>query len=299
MAIRARPYETDGDLRRMQSLQQELWAGRGPYVAAHVGDLAWWLHRPEGKRRLWLDGDHCVAWAWLHPPATLDYDVHHEHLSLRANVLAWLEDEAEGDVLSTYALETDGDWVAFVESSGYKRPASPQSYAYHLRGLDDSSLEPRAPNGFRQHTVEGEEDYRKRVEIHRAVWAPSRVTEEVYRRVTQAWPYRADLDCVVEAPDGRFAAYVLCWYDDANRVGLFEPVGTHPDFRRQGLGSLVCRYAFRRLQEEGATQALVLAAEEPAVRLYESVGFRRYTRVVEFQKSRNSGGLPSESSSAE
>src|SRR5881227_2916368 len=29
------------------------------------------------------------------------------------------------------------------------------------------------------------------------------------------------LDCVVEAPDGRFAAYVLAWPDDANGVGLF------------------------------------------------------------------------------
>jgi ribosomal protein S18 acetylase RimI-like enzyme len=289
VAICARPYETDDDLRRMQSLQQELWASRGPHVAAHVGDLAWWLHRPEGKRRLWLDGDRCVAWAWLHPPATLDYDVHHEHLSLREDVLAWLEDEAEGDMLSTYALETDDDWVAFVESQGYERPPSGKWYAFHLRELDDSESEPRVPRGFRLHTVDRDEDFPKRVAIHRAVWAPSRVTEGVYLRVTQAWPYRGDLDCVLEAPDGRFAAYVLCWYDDANRVGLFEPVGTHPDFRRQGLGSAVCRYAFHRLREEGATRALVLAAEEPAVRLYESVGFRRYTRVLEFQKPRKRG----------
>ena len=51
---------------------------------------------------------------------------------------------------------------------------------------------------------------------------------------TQAWPYRSDLDCVVEAPDGTFAAYVLCWYDEDNGVGEFEPVGTHPDYRRRG-----------------------------------------------------------------
>lgn len=271
----------------MQSLTQELWAARGPHVPTHVGDLAWWLHRPEGKRRLWLDGDHCVAWAWLHPPATLDHDVHHEHLAgeVHDEVLAWLESEAEGDVLSTYALETDDDSVAFVEARGYARPESPKWYAYHLRELDDSLPEPSVPDGFHLHTV-GEGDFQQRVEIHRAVWAPSRVTEEVYRRVTQAWPYRADLDCVLEAPNGRFAAYVLCWLDDANGVGLFEPVGTHPDFRRRGLGAAVCEYGLRRLREEGAIHALVLAESEPAIRLYESVGFRRYTRIVEFQKAR-------------
>src|SRR4029450_12827900 len=43
VAIRARPYETDDDLRRMQRLQQELWKRQGPSVQTHVGDLAWWL----------------------------------------------------------------------------------------------------------------------------------------------------------------------------------------------------------------------------------------------------------------
>src|SRR5919112_887094 len=194
--------------------------------------------------------------------------------------------EADGDFLSTYVLESDEQRAAHVEAHGYARPQSPKSYAFHLRELDDAPPDPNVPDGFRLHTVDGDEGFRKRVEIHRAVWAPSRVTEEVYRRVTQAWPYRADLDCVVEAPDGRFAAYVLGWYDDANRVGLFEPVGTHPDFRRLGLGSAVCQFALRRLREEGASLALVLAAEEPAMRLYESVGFHRYTRVVEFRKER-------------
>jgi ribosomal protein S18 acetylase RimI-like enzyme len=288
MAIHARRYENDTDLRRMQSLQQELWAAEGPYVATHVGDLAWWLHRPEGKRRLWFDGDRCIAWGWLFPPALLAYDVHPEHRrgSLHAEVLAWLDEEGEGDVLTTYALETDDETLALLAQLGYARPEPYKWYAYQLRELEREVPEPELPDGFRLHTVDGEDDFVKRVAIHRAVWAPSRVTEEVYRRVTGAWPYRADLDCVVEAPDGRFAAYVLCWHDDANGVGLFEPVGTHPDFRRRGLGSAVCRYGFRRLREEGATHALVLANDAPAVALYESVGFRRYTRVVELRKQR-------------
>jgi hypothetical protein len=40
------------------------------------------------------------------------------------------------------------------------------------------------------------------------------------------WPYRGSLDCVIEAPDGRFASYALVWPDDENGVGLFDPVGT-------------------------------------------------------------------------
>ena len=108
--------------------------------------------------------------------------------------------------------------------------------------------------------------------------------------VTQAWPYRPELDCVLEAPDRAFAAYVLCWYDDANHVGELEPVGTHPAYRRRGLGAAVCRYALRRLRDEGARQAIVYAGgrdqDEPARVLYESIRFRRHTRVVELRKVR-------------
>jgi ribosomal protein S18 acetylase RimI-like enzyme len=117
------------------------------------------------------------------------------------------------------------------------------------------------------------------------------LTEDRYRRVTQAWPYRTDLDCVVEAPDGSFAAYVLCWYDDVNGVGEFEPVGTHPDYRRRGLGAAVCRYALIRLREEGARQAIVYAGgrdeDERSRALYESVGFRLLTRSLEHRQERS------------
>jgi hypothetical protein len=81
------------------------------------------------------------------------------------------------------------------------------------------------PHGFRYRTVVPE-DLAERVAIHRDVWEPSRVTEASYRKVMAEWPYRRSLDCVLEAPDGRFGSYALVWPDDENGVGLFEPVGT-------------------------------------------------------------------------
>ena len=109
------------------------------------------------------------------------------------------------------------------------------------------------PEGYRLRTVEPA-DLEARVELHRVVWEPSRVTVESFSKLQTVWPYRADLDCVVEAPDGSLVAYCLAWLDDANRVGELEPVGTHPDYRRRGLASAVCLFALHRLQEEGATR---------------------------------------------
>jgi ribosomal protein S18 acetylase RimI-like enzyme len=298
MAIRARPYESDADLRRMQALQQELWALEGPRVHTHVGDLAWWTTMHVGrdherKRRLWLDGDRCVAWAWLDRPASLDHEVHRDHRgdALHEEVLDWFESEAEGDgPLEAWLMEGDDTSSRLLTRRGYARPEHYHSYAYHVCDLDTPVAMPEPPEGFSLRTVRGEADLHERVEVHRAVWANSRVTDESYSNVMRIWPYRADLDCVLEAPGGTFAAYVLCWYDEANRVGEFEPVGTHPSFRRRGFGSAVCRYALRRLQEEGAETAIVYAAgrdqDEPARTLYESVGFHRHTRMVELRNER-------------
>lgn len=280
----------------MQALQQELWALEGPQVLTHVGDLAWWLHRGAEKdwnRRLWLDGDRCVAWAWLWPPAALDYDVHPEHRggSVEREVLEWFESEAAGtDLLTTFALEGDADRLAVLTERGYGASEPLSWYAYHVQELDRELPDPVVPDGFTLRTVRTEADFHQRVALHRAVWAPSRLTEEGYRKVTSAWPYRADLDCVVEASDGTFAAYVLCWFDEENGVGEFEPVGTHPDYRRRGLGAAVCRYGLRRLQEEGARSAIVYGGgrdeDKRSRALYESIGFRRHSRAIELRQER-------------
>ncbi len=131
-------------------------------------------------------------------------------------------------------------------------------------------------------------DYDARVEIHRIVWHPSRVTRESYDNVRKTWPYRDDLDCVLVAPDGTLAAYTLCWYDDEQRVGEFEPVGTHPDHRRRGLGRAVNLFALRLLREAGATTAIVACNDDeknPGPKaLYRSVGFRELSRQQTFKQ---------------
>jgi ribosomal protein S18 acetylase RimI-like enzyme len=95
---------------------------------------------------------------------------------------------------------------------------------------------------------------------------------------------------VVETSEGRFAAYVLCWYDAENRAAEFEPVGTHPEHRRRGLASAVCRFALRRLRDEGAQTVVVYAGgrdeDAPARDLYESLGFRLHARELELRRPR-------------
>ena len=83
-------------------------------------------------------------------------------------------------------------------------------------------------------------------------------------------------------------AYTLAWLDEKNRVGQFEPVGTHADHQRRGLGRAVNLFALHRLRTEGATLALVECRGDAAypvpAKLYESVGFREVSRHLAYRR---------------
>ncbi len=266
----------------MQQLALDQRRLLGPRAPWHIGDVAWGLRQHEGREdewtiRLWREGGRVVAWSWLKGDrALLEYDVHPAHRQLLDEILDVPEARA------AVAYDDDEEARAALARHGF---TTPTDVIFHLNAceLPAAPEPPQLPDGFRYRTVE-QADLAERVAIHRDVWAPSRVTESSYTDVMAAWPYRSSLDCVVEAPDGRFAAYVLAWPDDENGVGLFEPVGTREEFRRRGLGAAVCTFALQRLHEEGLRHAVVGCQSEPACRLYESVGFRRQGTLVAYSR---------------
>jgi ribosomal protein S18 acetylase RimI-like enzyme len=259
--------------------QRRVLGARAPW---HIGDVAWGLRQHEGREpewtfRLWRNSDaRVVAWSWLDGErGLLEYDVHPEHRDLLDEVLD------EPGAKEAVANEDDEEARAVLARHGFTKPG--RAMHFNHREVPDAPIPPPLPDGFRYRTVEPR-DLAERVAVHRDVWEPSRVTEASYRNVMAEWPYRGSLDCAVEAPDGRFAAYVLVWPDDENGVGLFEPVGTRAEFRRRGLGAAVCTFGLQRLHEEGMRQAVVGCSTEPACALYESIGFRRSWTLISYAR---------------
>jgi len=97
-----------------------------------------------------------------------------------------------------------------------------------------------------------------------------------YRNVQRAPLYRRDLDLIAVAPNGDFAAFVTLWFDDVTRTAAFEPVGTHPDHQRKGLGKALMAEGLRRVRDLGATLCTVGSYSERAGNLYASMGFTEY-----------------------
>ncbi|HET9016784.1 MAG TPA: GNAT family N-acetyltransferase [Thermomicrobiaceae bacterium] len=306
---------TAADVRLMQGLARRVAAVRLDLVNtdASFGELAWiWGkgHAADGetwRRRLWFSADDLVAWGWASLPhrvrrsdgsvrdvtgAYLAYQVHPDHRELIDAVVDWYDGVTVGLERTVIAQAADAFALRRWAAHGYA--ADPASLGdtgdwTQLNRRDLTDVEPPVlPDGFRFRTAD-EVGPRAAVRAHVDAWAPSTYTAASYEGVRRTPPYRGDLHVLEEAPDGTMAASTIMWLDEMNRTAEFEPVGTHPAYRRRGLGRAMLLHGMHLARAAGATHVTVACLGAPghsaARGLYYSVGFRMFSRDVPLIKA--------------
>jgi GNAT superfamily N-acetyltransferase len=304
------------DVQLMQGLAQRVTAACPELVNsdASFGELAWnWGkgHASDGAswlRRLWFSGGELVAWGWAHLPrrvrlsdgsvkdvagAYLAYQVHPDRPGLVDEVIDWYDGVAAGVERTVLPCAADEFALARWAVHGYETDSASLGDTGSWTQLNQRDLgdveQPVLPDGFRFRTAD-EAGSEAAVQAHLDAWAPSSYTAASYEGVRQTTAYRGDLHILVEAPDGTMAASTIMWLDDVNKTAEFEPVGTHPDYRRQGLGRAMLLHGMHLVRAAGATHVTVACLGAPghpqARGLYYSVGFREFTRDVPLIKPR-------------
>ncbi len=290
----------------MQHAVQRTWTPRSGW---HIGDLAWRRTANPGQESawrtsLWVEDGCVVAWGWAELPGHLEWFVDPGGAHLARTVLDWFDDVATGDARSLTALDTDAYLIAAAEQAGFQAaPDTPFFQHCHLE-LDEALPAPRVPDGYRVRAVR-EDEAAARAAAHRVAWRPGRigellvppvdlgpgessVTAASYAEVMRSWPYRHDLDQVVEAPDGSMVAFALGWLDAANGAGELEPVGTEPHHARRGLAAAASLASLHAMRAAGATRAVVYPRGDPAYpvarHLYGRLGFRPVARSVTYTR---------------
>jgi ribosomal protein S18 acetylase RimI-like enzyme len=293
----SRPWRDEQDYERLRRFLRQLPGMAEEAGPLTIGDLDWWryTHNNPDKMRevqLWLDADDGLVIGFVWPEeGTYDCFIDTGHAHLLAELVDWAEASARArdtKQIEVFANDRDEPRRALLKQAGYE----PDDYHYVYRGQSITrELEaPVLPDGFsfRDMRDAGENEIERRVELHRAVWAPSKMTVAKHRAVMASAPtYRPDLDLIAVAPNGEFVSYTIVWLDPVNRIGVFEPVGCHPNYRQRGLTRAVMLEGLRRLKALGARKAFVnsLATSLPANRLYESSGFRLVDRQRKWVKS--------------
>ena len=310
---------TAADVQLMQGLAQRVTATRPELVNADAtfGELAWiWGkgHASDGaswRRRLWFSGPDLVAWGWACLPrqvrrsdgsvtdvtgASLTYQVHPGHAGLVDEVIDWYDGTAAGIERTVMPSAADEFALERWAAHGYETDLAALGDSGSWTQLNERDLtdvaEPVLPGGFRFRTAD-EAGPAAAVQAHLDAWAPSTYTAEGYQGVRQTAPYRGDLHILVEAPDGTMASSTIMWLDEANRTAEFEPVGTHPGYRRRGLARAMLLHGMRLARAAGATHMTVACLGAPghprARGLFYSVGFRELSRDAPLVKARTAG----------
>ena len=277
----------------------------------HVGDVQWWFRDPslenDDKWYFCRDYHGQIVAAGLLDGSEITCVVPRgpRRRDLEAEIRAWamrcLEDRARRQGSGTrYAVseqvsDDDPDRITLLESEGFVRAAWHR--LLYSRSLCNPIVEPRLPPGYTLRNTKGEAEVAKHAALQHDAFSPyASTTAHRYLRVMRTPGYDPWLDLVVEATDGTLAAGCICWMDDINNVGLFEPLGTRPAFRRRGLAMALMLEGLRRLKARVAVTALAagnhpsdrgdhLPAEFTASRLiYESVGFDLVHRLSIYRK---------------
>lgn len=255
----------------------------------HAGDLAWaatCAGVPEQcPTAVWRDDERPVAWGWLEGPGELVLQVDPRYPALADEVLTWAEQTSPAPI-STTISENEPHLAAALTARGYRAAADGGPFfvclGFDLAGLPESA--PALPDGYTLRECAAE-NVATRAEAHRAAWSAwnSRYSEQQHTAMRGLWPYKPAFDLMAIAPDGTPAAYCQGWYDEESRVGLFEPVGTDPRYRRLGLSRVLGLTVLHRFAAAGGRLAVVNPRGDdayPVARLaYESQGFAAYSRT--------------------
>lgn len=202
-------------------------------------------------------------------------------------MLDWFCQTAQGPPYEVTVLDAEAELRRALEAQGFVRSEDGPFFLYHERSLANLPA-PELPPGFFVRPLRSDADVPRRLQVHRAAWDGTRVTEDSYRAVMAQWPYRLDLDWVAVAPDGTFVSECIIWFDEKNGVGEIEPTGTAPAYRRRGLGRATCLAGLERLRSLGATKAVVYARGDDDYpipkRLYQGMGFLPYARTWTYRR---------------
>lgn len=221
---------------------------------------------------------------------------------LESEIMAWVERRVHEVAqlrqkpaqLLTGARDDQGDRLRLLSEWGF----TPTRYFFTMRRSLELPIEqPQLPPGFTMRHFQPGPDDEEWIELgnlaFREHWNHHDSTGEDLQYELAAPHVRPDLYQLALAPDGTFAAYCQCeiMQEQNERSGRAEGfvlgLGTHPRFRKLGLGRALLLNGLQQLKAAGMSSALISVDAENAsgaLKLYESVGFRTFETWIMLHK---------------
>lgn len=303
--LRMRPYQEDDDYWRIREFLREIfrlnqwrelswqvyrfdycrWHVYKNVVGCHPDEVVFLWEQPDGRLAAVLNAEERGdAFLQVHPGLRTS-ELEEQMLEVAEERLA--DPGGGARMLRVWAHQHDTLRQRLLVQRGYARSGLAE---YQRRCSLEQRIPTGVPTGYGIRALGDVEELPARSLLSWRAFHPGEPDEryegwEWYTNIQRAPLYRRDLDLVAVAPDGELAAFCTIWFDDVNRTGGFEPVGTAPAHQRRGLGRALMYEGQRRLKQLGAISAHVGSHEPQAHALYTAAGFTEYELLEPWAKS--------------
>jgi ribosomal protein S18 acetylase RimI-like enzyme len=264
----------------------DIWSQRRTADARHFDDDLWQKHF-----RLTHDEDGTLLGAsfafnnhhWRKDPEPYALILDPDHPELAQMLLDWAESSGMREV---EILQGNTFLIELIQSRGYTR--SSDFMAMREKPLAATPHETVSlPPGYSIQVLDRSEwDC-----YFKAVHAVFNMmdTHEAFASIQESPSNVHELHLNVVDDQNQIAAFCSVWLDRENSIAEFEPVGTVPQFQKQGLAAALMAYACNRLREMGCPQANVESWSESvgANKLYAAGGFVEEDRLYSWRNGRN------------
>ncbi len=310
--LSVRPYAGEVDLQPIADLLNACEAVDKLDEGTSVDELRTEFASPsldkERDLRLWEDGDgKLIGFGELWIPESRDeadawlwFKVHPEERGrdIEAQIISWGEERmrevgqerGKPAKLRAGARDSDVERIALLEKHGF----TVARYFFRMgRPLDEPIPEPQFPEGFTLRYVAGPEEAETWVACFNQSFIDHWNHHDMRVEDRKHWMsepyYQAERDLIAVAPDGTFAAFCWCSINPQENArtgrneGWINILGTRRGYRKIGLGRAMLLAGLQRLKADGVDMAVLgVDAENPtgALRLYESVGFRKLFATI-------------------
>lgn len=262
-----------------------IYHGNDADMARQRNDLPQRVH-------LWLDADRIVGVVIPEDTGQIYLQVHPEYRQIEAAMLDWTEanqprakDDQGNASLFVWAEEDDSLRNDLLTQRGYIRTEGHE--IVRCRDMSQPVPDLPTPKGYHVRPMRiDSDDQQKLATLLNAAFKRTFHSAEEYRNFQHSPLYRAELDMVVEAPDGTLAANAGFMVHEEESFGQLEPVCTHPEHQGKGLAGIAIAEGLRRVQALGIQAVFVGAWYSNPVsnHLYQKMGFTDAVSVYAWQR---------------
>ncbi|MFW9803895.1 MAG: GNAT family N-acetyltransferase [Candidatus Thorarchaeota archaeon] len=293
MTIRMRDYRWNRDFEVARAFLAEIYpirTGYSNWIPSTLENVKYgpggteYLDEEDEYLKLWEsnNGHRIIALTYTKPSGECWLSIHPEHMSEFKGMVRWMEDrvrelnkeESKELKMALVIDDDDEERITMVEELGFQKG---DMYGdKQVRPLDAPVPDCILPEGYTIRHAVVEQDHAKYREAQKSVFRHIKdMSKGQLLLYSRASFYKEYLDIVAVDPKGDFAAFCTVRIDPLSKIAELEPVGTHPDHRKLGLGKAVICEGLKRVEKYEPSAMVIIGAapSDGARRLYESVGF--------------------------